>query len=191
MKKLVIGMVGKAGSGKDTVADYLVEKHDFVKFALADPLKAGVKSVFMLDDKTVYDRIEREKPLKDFPDWSARKLLQFVGTELFRTHFDSDIWAKLLLKRIRESDKNKIVCSDIRFPNEYNILKDNNEVEFYSIKTVREGCIGHNIGLKNHASEMHDLDFDCLIKNNRTIEELYNEVDKIIYNILYKDIYQD
>lgn len=35
----IIGVSGQAGSGKDTVANYLVEKYDFVKIALADPIK--------------------------------------------------------------------------------------------------------------------------------------------------------
>lgn len=40
MHKLsIVGVSGQAGSGKDTVADYLVEKYGFTKIALADPIK--------------------------------------------------------------------------------------------------------------------------------------------------------
>jgi len=40
MHKLsIMGVSGQAGSGKDTVGDYLVEKYDFTKIALADPIK--------------------------------------------------------------------------------------------------------------------------------------------------------
>lgn len=35
----IIGVSGQAGSGKDTVANYLVEKYHFAKIALADPIK--------------------------------------------------------------------------------------------------------------------------------------------------------
>lgn len=176
MKKLVIGMIGKAGAGKDTVGDFLVNRFNFVKMALADPLKAGVKATFMLDDLTAYDREEREKPLKDFPEWSARKLYQFVGTELYRTHFDNDIWVKLLLKRIRESECNQIVCCDVRFPNEYDLLKKCNDIDFKVIKVTRDGYDGRNVGLQNHPSEMHDLPFDIEVKNDGNIEYLYYKV---------------
>lgn len=40
MHKLsIVGVSGQAGSGKDTVANYLCEEYGFVKVALADPIK--------------------------------------------------------------------------------------------------------------------------------------------------------
>ena len=42
----LLGICGKAGSGKDTAAAYLIEKHGFVKLAFADPLKRFAKGVF-------------------------------------------------------------------------------------------------------------------------------------------------
>jgi hypothetical protein len=42
----IIGITGKAGSGKDTVADILVRKHGFVKVALADPMKEFCARLF-------------------------------------------------------------------------------------------------------------------------------------------------
>ena len=45
---MLIGVCGKAGSGKDTIADYLVKKYNFKKIALADPIKRMVEDVFVL-----------------------------------------------------------------------------------------------------------------------------------------------
>jgi hypothetical protein len=36
---MIIGITGRAGAGKDTVADILVERHSFVRVALADEIK--------------------------------------------------------------------------------------------------------------------------------------------------------
>ena len=44
--QVIIGISGKAGSGKDTVADFLVKNHSFVKVSLADPLKRICQDVF-------------------------------------------------------------------------------------------------------------------------------------------------
>jgi len=180
--KLIVGMLGKAGSGKDTVAEYLINKNGFYRLALADPLKSAIKEMFLLDDFTTYDRHQREQPLPDFPDWSPRKLFQFVGTELMRRQFDQCIWSKLLVKRIRGSQCSKIVISDVRFPDEQQYLQklkdDGYQIIF--IKVKRDGCVGNNVGLSNHESEQYELNSDYEILNNGTLEELYFKVDTII-----------
>ena len=188
MKKLVIGMIGRAGSGKDTIADYLCEKYEFKRMALADPLKESVKAMFMLNDTQVYNRVKREEPLPEFPDWSVRKLLQFIGTELMRKQFDDAVWAKLIRERIKnEEEHSRIVVTDVRFPNEMehlSMLNIWNQYDISFIKTVREGCVGHNIGLGNHESEQYDLPADHTIDNNDSIEKLYDKVDDVLMKIL-------
>jgi len=46
-KERIIGISGNLGSGKDTVADYLIDHHAYVRIALADPLKRLGSSVFL------------------------------------------------------------------------------------------------------------------------------------------------
>jgi len=45
-KEKIIGISGNLGSGKDTVADYIIQQHDYVRIALADPLKRLGSTVF-------------------------------------------------------------------------------------------------------------------------------------------------
>ena len=45
-KRLIIALSGKKRSGKDTVADYLVERFGFVKYGFADPIKEIGKIMF-------------------------------------------------------------------------------------------------------------------------------------------------
>ena len=45
---MIIGITGLIGSGKGTVADILVEEHNFIKLSFADKLKDGVATVFRL-----------------------------------------------------------------------------------------------------------------------------------------------
>lgn len=182
---MLVGICGKAGSGKDTIGDYLIKKYKFKKIALADPIKRLVKDVFVLEDHTVYDRIAREKSLKNWPKWSVRKLLQFIGTELFRENIDDEIWVKSLWYRIAKDKKTNYVVSDIRFPNELDFFKKHaKKGEFLSIKVIREGCDGNvGLSLKNgvkHASEKYDLKGDHEISNNGTFKELYNKIDDVM-----------
>jgi len=176
---MLIAITGKAGAGKDTVGDYLVREHAFKKIALADPIKRLVKDVFVLDDHTVYDRTAREKPLKQWKGWSVRKLLQFIGTELFRHNIDDETWVKSLWFRIVKDKKSNYVVADLRFPNELAFFKKNAKKNFVCFKVVRPGFDG-NVGLKGHASEAHDLKGDYEIVNDGSKDELYDKVRKIL-----------
>ena len=177
-ERIVVGMIGKAGSGKDTVGDYLRDEYGFTGLALADTLKRGVQEMFVIPDDIMYDREKREQPLHDMPDWTVRKLLQFVGTELVRTHIDDMAWTKSLIKRYPEIGD--IVVTDVRFPNEIAAIRELSGCSVFFIRVSRPGHIGTDIGIKNHASEIHDLEGDFDIENNGTIDDLYGKVDEII-----------
>ena len=48
---VLIGIIGKKGSGKDTVSDYLVENHLFHKLAFADPIKQVASIMFDFNEQ--------------------------------------------------------------------------------------------------------------------------------------------
>ena len=179
--RYVIGMIGKAGSGKDTVGDYLKEKYNFTGLALADTLKRGVQEMFVIPDEVMYDRVKREEPLPDMPDWTVRKLLQFVGTELIRNHIDNAAWTKSLIKRYPK--KGNIVVTDVRFPDEVDGIRELSGCPVYFIRVTRPGCVGTDVGIKNHASEIHELEGDFEIVNSTTLEDLYEKVDGVMAEI--------
>jgi hypothetical protein len=180
---MLIGICGKAGAGKDTIGDYLIENYGFEKIALADPIKRIVKDVFVLDDHTVYDREAREKNLDKWDGWSVRKLLQYVGTELFREKIDPAIWVKSLWYRVQANPEKNYVVTDIRFPNELQFFKDNSEDgEFTCFKVIRDGYDG-SVGLSGHESEKYDLDGDYELSNNSTMKDLYEKIDEIMEEI--------
>ena len=99
---MLIGIVGLIGSGKDTVAERLVEKHGYIKDSFAKSLKDAVAAMFnwdrdMLEGDTVSSRHWREQA---DPFWSQRLgksvtprwVLQHFGTEVMRGHMYDGIW---------------------------------------------------------------------------------------------------
>ena len=175
---MLFGICGKAGSGKDTIGDYLVNSYGFKKIALADPIKRLVEDIFVLSHEEVHDRVRREEPMPDWDNWSVRKLLQFIGTEMFRNQLFDDIWVKSLWKRVNSDKDSNYVVTDIRFPNELSYLRDNSSKDFVSVKVVRDGCKG-SVGIQGHESEKYELETDFLIKNDGTIEDLQRKVDEL------------
>ena len=60
---MIIGLCGVAGSGKSTVADFLVRDHGFVSIALADPIKRAAKDWFAFTDRQLWGPSEaRNEP---------------------------------------------------------------------------------------------------------------------------------
>jgi hypothetical protein len=125
---MIIGICGFIGSGKDTVADYLTNFHEFRRESFANSLKDAVAQVFgwdrtMLEGRTKQAREWREQVdpwwsdrLK-MPELTPRWVLQHWGTEVCRHGFHDDIWIASLENKLRHS-QDDVVISDCRFPNE-------------------------------------------------------------------------
>ena len=63
MSRLILGLSGEAGSGKDTVAEHLVKNHGFYQVAFADNLKRMCMQVFNLSHDHCYDQKYKMKKL--------------------------------------------------------------------------------------------------------------------------------
>ena len=130
---MIIGVCGFIGSGKDTIADYLVNIHQFRRESFANTLKDAVAQVFgwdrdMLEGRTRQSREWRERvdpwwaKRLNMPTLTPRWVLQYWGTEVCRRAFHDDIWIAALENKLRNS-QDDIVISDCRFPNEIKSIK--------------------------------------------------------------------
>jgi hypothetical protein len=129
----IIGVCGFIGSGKDTVADYLVNQYRFRRDSFASSLKDAVSAVFGWDRELLEGRTTAAREWREQTDawWSdklgmpitPRWVLQQWGTEVCRKAFHNDIWIISLENRLRQSTDN-IVISDCRFPNEVSAIKN-------------------------------------------------------------------
>jgi hypothetical protein len=129
---MIIGICGLIGAGKDTVADYLVNIHQFRRESFANTLKDAVSAVFgwnreMLEGRTKQSREWREQRDEWWSnrlgmDITPRWVLQYWGTEVARKSFHDDIWIASLENKLRTSSDD-IVISDCRFPNEIAAIK--------------------------------------------------------------------
>lgn len=131
---MIIGICGFINCGKDTVADYLVNFHEFRRESFAGILKDAVASVFgwdrdLLEGRTRQSREWREQvdpwwsQRLNIPELTPRWVLQYWGTEVLRRGFHDDIWIAGLENKLRSSSDN-IVISDCRFPNEIAAIKN-------------------------------------------------------------------
>jgi hypothetical protein len=131
---MIIGICGLIGSGKDTIADYLVNTHEFRRESFANTLKDSISSVFGWDREMLEGRSKQSREWRECVDtWWADRLniptltprwvLQYWGTEVCRRGFHDDIWIASLENKLRNSRDN-VVISDCRFPNEIASIKN-------------------------------------------------------------------
>ena len=205
---MIIGICGFIGSGKDTVADYLVNFHEFRRESFASTLKDAVSAVFgwdrtMLEGRTKEAREWREQidpwwaERLGMPTLTPRWVLQYWGTEVCRKGFHDDIWIASLENKLRTS-KDNVVISDCRFPNEIASIKNAGG----KIIWVQRGITPHwydialqaNRGVESakrfletekiHASETSWIgtNFDAVVDNNGLISQLYMNMEDLIKN---------
>ena len=157
----IISISGRIGSGKDTIANYLITHHGFKKMAFADALKDAVSVIFgwdraMLEGSTASSRQWREQidqwwsKRLNIPHLTPRWVLQHFGTELLREHFHHDIWIAAIENKLR-TNTDDVVITDARFFNELNAIKTNNGTTLRVIRN--ENPIWHDAAIKFNTSD--------------------------------------
>lgn len=59
----ILALAGKAGVGKDTMAEVLVKKHGYTRISLADPLRDLCSRVFRMDRNMFLDHDKKDKEI--------------------------------------------------------------------------------------------------------------------------------
>lgn len=122
---LIIGISGKIGSGKSTVTKFLIDnmqEFNFVEKSFAYNVKAIASIISGLPIEVAMSQEGKNRELPLYGNMTVGKLLQVIGTDLFRDHFDDMVWVKSLFAPYDAAKDNWIV-SDVRFKNEADYVK--------------------------------------------------------------------
>ncbi|MFW5884673.1 MAG: AAA family ATPase [Patescibacteria group bacterium] len=181
MKKIVIGLTGEAGSGKDTVGKYLEEEYGATQVRFADPIKETLSIYF--------DKLSREDQ-----SW-------LFG--VFQERFGADILSRAIRKRIEEDSNEMIVVNGLRMPPDYDFIRsfENSYVLYVTAdqKTRWQRSTGRGEKSDDGASfedfkesekketEVHIPEIgaksDYKIENNEDLETLLQKVDDFLQEI--------
>lgn len=209
---MIIGVCGLIGAGKDTIADYLVNIHEFRRDSFAATLKDAVAAVFGWDRDMLEGRTRSSREWREQPDewWSQRLnrtvtprwVLQYWGTEVCRQGFHDDIWIASLENKLRKS-QDDVVISDCRFPNEIRAIRAAGghvirvvrgpEPDWYDAALAANSDRHWSRGdpreeLRRrgiHASETAWIGtrFDRVIVNDSSLDDLYSQITDLVRDL--------
>lgn len=179
MRKL-IGLAGKARSGKDTAAARLVYSHRFTQTAFADPIRRAVAAMLDMSHGQLFTDQNKDKPIS--PEWpqhiTPRFLMQTLGTEWGRNIVTSDLWLRVVQRYWETSYAQNIVVSDVRFDNEAQWIRSvPGGVVWHIWRHVPDTV--HNSGHQSEAG-VGVLSGDVVIDNNGSIHNLYDQIDSLV-----------
>ena len=179
MEKIIIGIAGRIASGKDTVADYIVEKYNAKSLKFSQSLRDVLSRL--------YQDISRDN-------------MQKISL-LLRQMFGEDMLAKVIYNDILNSKEDIIVVTGVRRIADIEMLKNTNGFKLFfidtNIETRYERLIqrSENIDDKNKSfeefkkqelaeTEVYIDQFkeiaDYVIDNNEGVDKLHEQIDKII-----------
>lgn len=202
----IIALTGIIGSGKDTVGDILVKEYHFKKISFASKLKDIISIMFDWDRERMEGLTEESRAFRNttdkwwsdvlgIEDFSPRKAMQVIGTDVIRNCFHDQIWGLSVFKDILDHPNTDFVITDCRFSNEIMMVKKFNG-------TIWRVKRGHDpdflIYARNklyHKIETHISEYDWIhkenmidgtINNDGTLEHL-TETVRQHYSYRFKD----
>lgn len=188
---MIIGLCGMKGSGKDTVAAYLVKEHGFERRAFADSLKKSVAALFNIPyheiDKYKNDPylcvkiVHRDVTFGGEVSMSFRNFLQRYGTESHRHVFGENFWVDYCLPLDGFYTGRKIVITDVRFINEARRVRMFNG----AIAEISNPRVP--LDKDHHSSEVIDFQTDYVLFNDSTIEDLNVRIETMLENLASPD----
>ena len=162
---LRVAIGGRMQVGKTTAADHLVERHGFVKYALAAPIKEIAEGAFGWDGQK---------------DARGRRLLQEIGT--VGRNYRGDIWLDRFAARLAAEAPPRAVVDDLRLEREEGYLR---ELGFACVLVTRPAELIPAAGseeARGHETETEigRLDVDAVIDNAGSFDDLYERLDRLV-----------
>lgn len=181
---MIIGLSGKSGAGKTTLAQMIEREFGYTRVSFADGVKEEVKAFLLASNLDVEDKnlwgtqADRNMVIPGYNGKTYRELLQWWGTDYRRRFYGEDYWTQQLMKKM--SDGGKYVIDDMRFPNEADACK---QLGGFVVRIHRPDLV-EPPGI-THVSEtaLDDYLFDRYVLNNGPLGRLFDQGRFIIWGL--------
>lgn len=187
---MIIGLSGSKGSGKDTVANSIIDlfshKARCRKIAFADPIKKEIQHIFDLDpsNEKQYDLFKRTQVVYDLPGYSThsisgRHVVREIGMLMRR--YNTEQFIEYVGREIDRAPNDIWIITDLRFDNEYMFLKERGAV----IVKVTKPDLPHDAHITERGFD--DNLCDVVFVNDKPLHHIGMEVVKAFDSIINKE----
>lgn len=167
---LIIGLHGKAGSGKDAIANAIcLANSNYERFAFADPIRQACNVMFGWSTDKLKD-FEFKESVDPVFNVTPREVMQLLGTEFGRS-INPDLWVLILTNKIK--DLHDVVITDVRFENEAEAIRELGGVIIHVVTTTPEATTSHSSHVSERGIERHYQ--DLIFYNEHTGLDILHE----------------
>lgn len=181
MRKIIL-LNGCPSSGKDTIANYLVEKYKYKTIAFKDQAFKDVYAHFKVDQadymELYNDRLTKDKPSDILQGYSPRKAMQYVVEKVNKPILGKDYLAKYTLDIILKDMYNNYVVSDLGLEEEEEATLSLLKKEKYKIIYINRD--GFDFKNDTRSKRTH---IDYTIDNNGSLDDLFKKVDNYLETV--------
>lgn len=194
MKPTVIGLVGEAAAGKDSVASFLCDCYHFNRVAFADDMKYfyGLQKGYRGNREEIIQQVNRNKNREEL-----------ISYGMSWRNVDPNIWVKATGLRIREIVQDclrnrkppRVVVTDVRFYNELDLIREHfggvivrvTAPVNVRIKRMKERGDKWDPSFMEHPSEVfpRHVRADYTVDNGGDFVSTMLSLDKLMFEILY------
>lgn len=185
----IIAFAGRKQSGKTSCSQYIANiwrtgmLGNVRVYNFADPLKKDIcMNILGLSHEQCYGTDLQKNELVNCywqnKQLTAREVMQFVGTDIFRT-MQNNVWADATIKRILSEKPDMGLIADCRFPNEVESIKNAGGIV---IKLTRNPFNSEHASETALDPENYDSTNFDLIVNNHLMS--IDEQNSFIHNFL-------
>jgi len=172
---MIIGLCGRAGAGKSSVAKYLAENYGFAVAAFALSLKNMAMDIWGFSPDQVFGKADVKEAID--PRWgiSPRDAMKVLG-QAARDHLWDSVWIDALVKQLPD----RVVIEDVRYQNEAALIQ--HELDGIVIRLVCTDSISTDDGTHPSEKEVSLIEPDVEIVGSRAagLPALFEQVDSYL-----------